>query len=167
MKEHSRHKGYFITEEGEVYSSWKTICSGYKKIENKIVEGYFEKRKPTVNKFGYLCLCLSGAKHAKVHRLVAETFIPNPDNLPHVNHINENKTDNRVENLEWVSPQRNKEYSSSKTYTIKNIKTGEEFEIFNLQKWSREIGTSASNIYRKKKDGTPMSCKGFVLVKIH
>lgn len=50
---------------------------------------------------GYYVLNIKG-KNVNVHRLVAEAFIPNPDNLPVVDHINRIRTDNRVENLRWV-----------------------------------------------------------------
>ena len=66
--------------------------------------------KGSVSTQGYVRVELWRDKHPKVisvHRLVAKTFIPNPDNLPQVNHIDGDKANNRVENLEWVTSKQN------------------------------------------------------------
>lgn len=63
------------------------------------------------NGYKMVTLTRNYEKHSfRVHRLVAKSFIPNPDNLPQVNHINEIKTDNRVDNLEWCTAQYNINY---------------------------------------------------------
>lgn len=68
-----------------------------------------------IDRYGYKVVCLSvGGKcyHRTVHRLVAQTFLPNPLALATVNHINEIKTDNRVTNLEWASIADNDNYGT-------------------------------------------------------
>ena len=73
--------------------------------------------KQTKDKDGYLRVILQKNKKRKictVHRLVAETFIPNPENKPQVNHKDENKQNNNVSNLEWSNAKENIRYSQSK-----------------------------------------------------
>ena len=59
---------------------------------------------------GYRRLYLNG-KSYREHRLIAEKFIPNPDNKPEVNHIDGNKSNNSIENLEWVTSSENQLHS--------------------------------------------------------
>ena len=79
--------------------------------------GYGKERilKPGRDGSGYLQvnLCKNGEKKmCKVHRLVAQTFTPNPDNLPQVNHKDENKENNSVQNLEWCDSKYNINYGN-------------------------------------------------------
>ena len=94
MKDIKGYEGlYAITTEGDVYS--------YK---------YKKFLKPRVNHKGYLYVNLwkdGKVKTYSLHRLVAEAYIPNPDNLPQVDHIDENKTHNYVNNLRWITQRNN------------------------------------------------------------
>lgn len=73
--------------------------------------------KPIKHFTGYYLVTLNkGGEHhsMRLHRLVAQAFVPNPDNLPEVNHKDENKANNRADNLEWCDGSYNTNYGTGK-----------------------------------------------------
>lgn len=113
------HEKYFISDYGNVYSITSNIFL-----------------KPMIDKDGYCTVKLNG-KMRKIHRLVAMHFIPNPDMKPCVDHICNNKTDNRVTELRWVTHMEN-----SRNKRKRNIFSSRHIGVCfksRVQKWEANI----------------------------
>ena len=152
MKDIKNYEGlYAITEDGEVYSiRRKNFLKQY-----KTPKGYMTVRLSKNNV----------AKGFQVHRLVAEAYLPNPNNLPQVNHKDENPSNNHLSNLEWISAKDNINYGSHNEKMIKS----QSYPVFceELQKRfinariaSEELGLNRQNI-QACCNGKRKTCGGY------
>ena len=166
------YEGYYdVSDKGRVRS-----------LVRKSKYGFLAKRKsPRLNNLdnprGYYRTWLykdGEGKHWLVHRLVAMAFIPNPDNLPFINHKDENPSNNSVDNLEWCTTAYNNNYGTVKermskallnrpdlsTPIVRIDKQGCKTEYPSMQEASRINNTYQANIW-KCCNGERMTCKGF------
>lgn len=98
----------------EIDKEWKTIeefpqyeISNNGHIRHKIT-GYIRKPSPSKRGYPVVSMCKDGHYYLRtIHTLLAKAFIPNPENKPQINHIDGNKWNNDLSNLEWVTPYEN------------------------------------------------------------
>ena len=116
-------ENYIIFEDGIIMNFWTG-----------------KEMKTTLNQSGYLHLTLNknGKRHHfYLHRLLAQTFIPNPDNLPEVDHIDRDESNNNLENLHWVTKLencQNKGKPKTNTSGIKCISWSIKYNIWIFEK---------------------------------
>lgn len=135
---------------------WRTVVdrpkyeissTGY--VKNKKTGRILSPESYKDKSYLFVGLCGDGGRKMKlIHRMVAEAFIPNPDNKPEVNHKDGNKTNNRVDNLEWVTSSENvihayntglkKPSGPHKIRPIRIVETGEVFD--DCHECARSIG---------------------------
>lgn len=155
---------YKISNNGDVCSVDRYInkSNGIKECPH-----FFKGRllKQYTNKDGYKRVCLrnKNAKWKFVHRLVAEAFIPNPDNLPEVNHKDENKDNNCVDNLEWCEKLYNMNYGERNKKIKENNANTTSILQFDLegnfmQEYSRI--SDACDKYHIRSSGISNCCRG-------
>lgn len=127
---------YQVSNLGRVKGLDRLVDTNINNVDKRISKG--KLLKPQFNNKGYkrVNLCKNGTfKSVFVHRLVAEAFIPNPNNYPVVNHKDENKQNNCVENLEWCTQKYNMNWNGvMKKVGLKLRKTDEE-KKYNRKKY--------------------------------
>lgn len=142
---------YEVSNLGNVKSVERYVKSshrgyvGYRKLNSKLL-------KPTVNKWGYRTLSLRKDNKytaVRINRLVAQAFIPNPDNLPCVNHKDENKLNDAANNLEWCTYKYNNNYGD-RNKKISCARTGMKFTDEHKRNISLAKKQSITDEFREK-----------------
>lgn len=157
LKDVVGYEGYYkISDEGVLHSVERYIdhpICGKQFVASRIMKVYEDQD-------GYYCVNIQRGnkeQHVRIHRLVAQAFIPNPENKPQVNHKDGNKKNNHVDNLEWCTNRENVHHaiktglkrpqtpsSSKRNKRLRCIETGQVFESINEA--SRVLGVSSWTI---------------------
>lgn len=139
---------YQISNFGRVRSLDRYVSNDPNGKGKRLIEGKI--LIPSDNGHGYKYVSLTEKQKRKrcyVHRLVAEAFIPNPKNYDQINHKDENKRNNNVNNLEWCNSQYNIDYSFSREVIQIDRNTNEIVGVFKSSKEAARInGFSSGNI---------------------
>lgn len=127
------YPGYAVTENGDVWSY----------VSNKWMT-------PSVNYRGYLVICAHRnciTSHPYIHQLVALAFIPNPENKHQVNHIDGNKQNNHISNLEWVTNQENAKHARENGLMPHAVFTDEDVYLICRELANGRSSTEISKLY--------------------
>ena len=153
-----------VVIDGVTYDGYEVSNYGKVRSLNYNRTGKVQELKPCKDRNGYLTVVLCQKDKQRsflVHRLVACTYIPNPENKPTVNHINENKEDNRVENLEWATMKEQVQHGTSLERRSKKVLCVETGVIYDsTMEVERQTGLSHGNISKCCK-GKYKTCGGY------
>lgn len=141
---------YEVSNFGRIKAPLKIVRSGrmMRKYQERIIT-------PQHNKLGYLCVVLykdGKGKRYLVHRLVMLAFVPNPENKPHIDHINTIKDDNRLENLRWATAKENANNILTVEY-MKKAHSPESYIRGNETKRKKNCRKAPKNVYQYSKNG--------------
>lgn len=141
-------KSHLITENGYVVIKHRKSRDTNARRNKGVIPA--KKLKGAAHSNGYVVISIKGKKHF-LHRLIAETFIPNPNGLPEVNHKDGNKKNNHFKNLEWVTRSENQQHALStglrKVILVKRMLYSQVFDTGTLN-YFKEQGRDPSSILK-------------------
>ena len=151
---------YKVSNSGHIKSlaRWQIGKNGKKR---RFQNWHIKKQSITSNGYKVVSLSKKGkSRYWHVHRLVAITFIPNPDNLPVINHKDECKTNNRVENLEWCTSKYNMNYGKMSCRKDVGRKAVEQYDMDGRFMASYDSITDAANAVGTSRDNIGSCIRG-------